>query len=355
MNAIPPIRPAVWFLAIATALVLLKVAAPLFGPIVLALVLGVVLSPFAGRMDRMGAPPAVGAFVTLAASLCVILLLLFLIEPVVTEAVRRAPIIWAELRETIDMVQSALRGLDNVSDQVSKALNDGADDAATTVEKAARSVEAAESAVKVPSITDAILYAPAYAARLMIFIGTLYFFLLSRREVYDWISASDFSASTADMLEAEREVSKYFLTITMINAAFGTIVAAALMLLGMPYAILWGFVAFLANYILYLGPAIFAVALLLGGIVAFEGALSFVPAALFVGLNMMEGQFVTPSLVGRQMKVSPLLVFLSLVFWLWMWGPVGGIIAIPLLVWALALLKRRPSVVRVDAQSDPAS
>ena len=346
MNAIPSARPAVWFLAIATTLVILKVAAPLFGPIVLALVLGVVLSPFAGRIDRMGAPPAVGAFLTLAASLSVIGLLLFLIEPVLSSAVRRAPIIWSELRETIESVQSALRGLDDVSDQVSKALNESADDAGSAVANAARPADNTEPAVKVPSITDAILYAPAYAARLMIFVGTLYFFLLSRREVYDWISASDFSASTADMLEAEREVSKYFLTITMINAGFGALVAAVLMLLGMPYAILWGFVAFLSNYILYLGPAIFAVALLLGGIVSFEGPISFLPAALYVGMNMIEGQFVTPSLVGRQMKVSPLLVFLSLVFWLWMWGPVGGVIAIPLLVWALALLKRRPSVVR---------
>ncbi|MCZ4353956.1 AI-2E family transporter [Roseovarius aestuarii] len=345
MKTIPSIRPAVWFLAIATALVILKVAAPLFGPVVLALVIGVVLSPFAGRIDRLGAPPAVGAFLTLAASLSVILLMLFLIEPVLSEAVRRAPIIWAELRDMIASIQSALRGLDNVTDQVSQALNDSPDDPATTVEKAARKSEDAQQGVQMPGIADALLYAPAYAARLMIFIGTLYFFLLSRREVYDWISASDLAVSTANMLDAEHEVSKYFLTITMINAGFGTLIAALLMTLGMPYAILWGFVASLANYILYLGPAVFAVALLLGGIVSFDGPISFVPAAMYVSLNMIEGQFVTPSLVGRQMRVSPLLVFLSLVFWLWMWGPVGGIIAIPLLVWALAVMKRRPKAL----------
>ncbi|WP_297340470.1 AI-2E family transporter [Pseudophaeobacter sp.] len=343
MHSIPSARVAVWFLAIAAALTILNLAAPLFAPIILALVLGVVLSPFAGRIDRLGAPPALAALLTLLASLGVIVLLLFVIEPVLSEAVRRAPIIWEELRETISTVQSALHGLDDVSAQVTDALNDnGKNDAGQIVASAAQPVESAE-AVKAPTAADAILYAPAYLARVMIFTGTLYFFLLSRREVYDWISRSELAASTADMLEAERDVSKYFLTITVINAAFGTLVALMLWSIGLPYAPLWGLGAFLANYILYLGPATFAIALVLGGIVTFDGPISFLPAAIFLAMNMTEGQFVTPSLVGRKMSVSPLLVFLSLVFWLWMWGPVGGVIAIPLLVWGLALRKRQKS------------
>ena len=62
--------------------------------------------------------------------------------------------------------------------------------------------------------------------------------------------------------------------------------------------------------------------------------------AVYVVMNMIEGQFVTPALVGRTMDVNPLLVFLSLVVWLWKWGPVGGIIAIPLFVWILAITDR---------------
>jgi predicted PurR-regulated permease PerM len=91
------------------------------------------------------------------------------------------------------------------------------------------------------------------------------------------------------------------------------------------------------NFILYLGPACVAVALLVAGIVVFDGPTVLLPPALFVGLNLLEGQFVTPMLVGRHMSVNPLLVFLSLVFWLWLWGPLGGFIAIPLLIWSLAI------------------
>lgn len=340
MSATPSIRNAIWFLAIVAAFSVLKLAAPLFAPIVLALVLGVVLSPFAGRIDRLGAPPAMSALLTLLGGLCLVALLIFLLEPVLSGVMRRAPIIWDELREIVSSVQAALRGLDDVGDQVSEALNPPAEgDPAAAVSRGSESGEE-DGGMRVPRISDALLYAPGVAAQLMIFIGTLYFFLLSRREVYDWISASNISAGTAEMLEAEREVSRYFLTITLINAGFGTTLAGALWLVGMPYAMLWGFMAFVANFILYLGPAVFAASILLGGIVAFEGPISFAPVAIYVGLNLMESQFVTPGLVGRQMAVSPLLVFLSLVFWLWMWGPVGGIIAIPLLVWGLALYKR---------------
>jgi predicted PurR-regulated permease PerM len=61
------------------------------------------------------------------------------------------------------------------------------------------------------------------------------------------------------------------------------------------------------------------------------------PAAAFVLLNGIEGQFVTPSLVGKQVEVNPLLIFLALIFGIWLWGPIGGTVAIPLMLWVLVL------------------
>jgi len=78
----------------------------------------------------------------------------------------------------------------------------------------------------------------------------------------------------------------------------------------------------------------------------FDGAMSLAPASAFVILNTIEGQFVTPTLVGKHMAINPLLVFLALIFGIWLWGPIGGIVAIPLLLWGLVLndsLATRPS------------
>jgi len=290
--------------------------------------MGVVLSPISDAVERTGVPNGISALLTLGAALFFIAALLFLLEPVLTTTINRAPLIWFELRETIQAMQSAMRGLEQTGEQVAEAL--GSD-----------MTENSESEmVAIPSVTEALLYAPGYAARVMIFIGTLYFFLLSRVGVYEWIENQRFALTSRDMRAAEKQVSRYFLTITIINFSFGALVTAMLALFGMPYALVWGFVAALANYILYLGPPMFAFCLLVGGIVAFDGPVSFVPAALYISMNTIEGQFVTPALVGSTMDVNPLLVFLSLVVWLWMWGPIGGIIAIPLLVWILALRNR---------------
>lgn len=334
-----------WILAVVATLAALKLGAAVLAPIVVALVLGVVLSPLSSRIDRLGAPPALSAFLTLLTALLLFGGLFAALEPILSDVIEQMPRAWAEVREIIASVRSAVRSLDDLSDEVSALLSEGPVAVADTPDGGDGSSDGSDGGgddeVSVPTIWDALLYAPGLAATVLIFVGTLYFFLLARREVYDWISGSaNFPLNTADMLEAEREVSRYFLTITLINGGFGLLITGVLMALGMPYAPLWGFAAFLVNFVLYLGPAAFAVALLLGGIVAFEGPISFAPAAAYVLLNATEGQFVTPSLVGRQMSVNPLMVFLSLVGWLWLWGPLGGVIAIPVLVWGMVLYKR---------------
>jgi len=183
----------------------------------------------------------------------------------------------------------------------------------------------------VPGIFDALALAPSVAAALLVFAGAFYFFLLSRAALYARVEGSVLPWDREMLERAEMRVSRYFLTITLINATFGTLIWLVMTLVGLPQPALWGLAAFLFNFILYLGPAALAVAFLVAGLLAFNGAMSVVPAVLYVSMNMTEGQFVTPALVGRQMAVNPLLIFVSLVFWLWLWGPIGGIVAIPVI------------------------
>ena len=293
-----------------------------FAPLLLAFVIGVVLAPVTDRISAVGVPRLAATVLVLAGTLGAITVLGLALEPVVWRLVDRLPQIWLQLRETLIDVRGALGGFD---------LEAGlAGDAAGEAEDA------------VPSLTDALFLAPAVAAQVLIFVGALFFFLLSRVEVYDYLSRhrvlSDRPRDVGRiLLVAESRVSSYFLTILCINAVFGSIVCLAMWLVGMPSPYVWGLVAFLFNFILYLGPITVAVLLLIAGSMTFTGLQVFVPAAVFVGLNSLEGQFVTPALVGRTLHVSPLLVFLSLVFWLWLWGPLGGFIAIPLLVWIVAV------------------
>ncbi|MEX3016159.1 AI-2E family transporter [Gymnodinialimonas hymeniacidonis] len=306
--------------------VILDQAQGLFAPIISAIVLGVVLAPFCNMLERWRIPSAAAAMMIMAVFLCAVALIYLIVEPTISEAIRNAPIIWSEMRTLFESLRGAVEGVQELQETVADALTDGEDP------------EADAAAVPVPNLLDALTYGPTVLGGVLIFVGTLYFFLATRRDVYARVARFIPLMSEALLRDAEVRVSRYFLSIALVNAGFGIAVMIVMSLLGMPQPIMWGLAAFLLNFVLYLGPGLIALSLLLVGVITFDGAMSVVPMAAFIFLNMIESQFVTPTFVGRQMALNPLMVFLSLVFWLWLWGPIGGLVAIPLLVWLRFIL-----------------
>lgn len=313
----------------------LDALAGIAAPMTLALVMGVVLSPVSRLWSRLGLPPAVGA----AASVIVALIGLagagLVLQPLVLQLVDQAPKVWADAQEMLGVLRGLLSGLAQATREVSSA-------AVPQATAAPPGGGAEAEVVSMPSVTDALLIAPAVAGQLLAFVGTLFFFLLTRDEIYEWMarrlaSPAQRGQVSARLREAEVTVSRYFVTITAINAVLGLATAGALQGIGLPGALLWGVVAFLLNYIVYLGPATLILGLLFAGVASFDGAAVLAPPLAFAALNFIEGQFVTPALVGRQMELNPLLVFVALLFGIWLWGAIGGIVAIPLLLWAVVL------------------
>jgi len=149
---------------------------------------------------------------------------------------------------------------------------------------------------------------------------------------------------TADILRSiEREVSRYVLTITVINSLVGLVFAGVLMLLGigLQESLLWGTVAALLNFAPYVGPLIGVALMLLMGFVEFPEPLqALLPAAAYLTLHTLEGQLVTPIVLGRQMKLSPLVLILALMLFGWAWGMIGLLLAVPLLVCIKLVLAR---------------
>lgn len=322
------------FLGVLAAVALfaaLRAGQGVFAPLLTGLVLGVVCAPLADLIERTGLPRTLASLLVLAFLVLLTVGLFLAMGPTINEAARSAPDIWREMTLLLERLRSTLAGVENLQETVSDALGEGAADSTQEEE---------DDGVSVPGVFDALALAPSLAAALLIFAGSFYFFLLSRASLYASVEASPLPWDRPMLERAEMRVSRYFLTITLINATFGILIWLVMTLVGLAQPILWGLAAFLFNFILYLGPAVLALAFLVAGFLAFDGAMSVVPALIYVSMNMTEGQFVTPALVGRQMKVNPLLVFVSLVFWLWLWGPIGGIVAIPVLVWTLYLLGR---------------
>src|SRR6188474_3776443 len=132
--------------------------------------------------------------------------------------------------------------------------------------------------------------------------------------------------------QIESDISAYLVTITIMNAAVGIAMGLAMWLTGVGDPILWGTVAFLLNYVPILGTALGVLIFLLAGLLTHDTLWqALLPAGLYFGFHLVEGQTVTPLLVARRFTLNPVLVIISLVFWFWMWGIPGVILSIPML------------------------
>ena len=179
---------------------------------------------------------------------------------------------------------------------------------------------------------------------LVVFFGTLFFFLFGRNELRRVLIAF-FAQRGARLLalrilnDVEHNLVGYLTIMSAINLVVGVIGAAVAWSVGLPNPIAWGLVAFLLNYIPYIGALIVEIAMFCVGLVTFStlGQALLAPAC-YVFFTTIEGHFVTPSVVGRRLTLNPLLVFLALVFWTWLWGPMGAFLAVPLLIVALVIL-----------------
>ena len=132
--------------------------------------------------------------------------------------------------------------------------------------------------------------------------------------------------------QIESDVSAYLVTITIMNTAVGIAMGLVMWLTGVGDPILWGTVAFLLNYVPILGTAVGVLIFLLAGLLTHDTLWqALLPAGLYFGIHLVEGETVTPMLLARRFTLNPVLVIISLVFWFWMWGIPGVILSMPML------------------------
>jgi predicted PurR-regulated permease PerM len=132
--------------------------------------------------------------------------------------------------------------------------------------------------------------------------------------------------------KVESDISTYLIVITIMNAAVGTATGIVMWLTGIGDPILWGTVAFLLNYVPILGPAVGVVVFLFTGLLSIDSLWrALLPAVLYLGIHLAEGEIITPTIVAKRFTLNPVLTIISLIFWFWMWGAAGAVIAVPML------------------------
>lgn len=307
-------------------LAVLYAARPILVPMVLAMLLAVMLGHIVRWLrDRLRIPPAVGAAVVLATLVGVFGLSVYYLSEPAGEWLRDMPQEMRAMERKFRGLRERVEGLREAGEQVEAMAKADDDD---TVE-----VRVAEATIT-PFLLGQTWYIGANA---FLTLGLLYFllaaddlFLVKLVRVIPKLKDKKLAVEVVHRVQSD--VAMYFLTITLINASLGAAIGTAMWLLGVPNPILWGVAAAVLNFIPFGGAIIGVLAV---GVVAaanFDhvGRILLVPAVYYT-LTTIEGSFITPMVLGKRLVLNPVVIFISLIVWGWMWGIPGIFLAVPIM------------------------
>jgi predicted PurR-regulated permease PerM len=316
-------------LAFLAVLYTLYFAADIILPAVLALVLGLLLGPAVRFLHKkLRLPRMLAALVLIITLFSAIGALGYAISVPASNWIAKAPqslpVLQQKLsflREPIDMFQGGMA-------QIGKLMHQGGE------QKQGQTVTVTQgSGVGMSVLTGT----RAFLGQTLTLVVLLFFILadgdnLLRRFIEILPGLDEKKRAVQIATEIEHNISGYLATITMMNILVGTANGLSIWAFGLPSPLLWGTVAFLLNYIPILGPLTGVLVFFFVGLFTFSSVLwALAPAGVYLLIHIAEGETVTPMLLARRFTLNPLLVIVSLMFWDWLWGITGALLAVPLL------------------------
>jgi predicted PurR-regulated permease PerM len=149
--------------------------------------------------------------------------------------------------------------------------------------------------------------------------------------------------------EIQRNISNYLFSVSLINVCLGTLVSAGLYFMGVPNAAMWGVFVAIINFVPYFGPVFGVLLLGAAGVLTFDTLWrGLLPPGWYLLLHLLEAKFVTPVLLGRRFTLNPVAIFVSLIFWTWLWGVPGALLSVPILVCIKVVCDRVPTLSPVS-------
>ena len=315
-------------LLVITVVAVLYFAKAFFLPIVAAFVVGTMLSPAAGFLERNRIPRAVSAVLIVSAVAAGVTFIVGLISAPVMQWTSRLPELAGILKDKLHIFDRPLALWHELQGML------GAADAFPT---------APFQMPKLEWVQPAIEFLPPTFTEFLLFFAILILFIASWRELRRALvltfASHDSRLRALRVLNAiEEHLGSYLMTVTLINMGVGAATGLICWATDMPNPAGLGALAATLNFLPILGPVAMFVILVLVGLVASPTiGMGLMAPAAFIGLTFLEGHFITPSIIGRRLELNALAVFISLAFWTWLWGPMGAFLSSPLLIVSLIL------------------
>lgn len=294
-------------------------------PLVLALLLSYLFRPIVRALAKVKIPPVLGAAVVLLSLLALLGYAVSTIATPLAGWMDKAPAGLSQLQHKLVPVKKSMAQVAQASGELEKLTTPDAQ-GKPTVE------------VKRRPLTDVLFVQTKEFIFSAILLLILLYFLL----VYDGVfmnkliklmpTLSDKKTAVSIAHDIESHVSRYLLTVTIINSCLGLAVGTTVGLLGLRNPIMWGVMVAILNFVPYLGALTGIICMTIGAVLSFDSfGYALIFPAVYLAYGTLEGNFVTPWVMGRSLTLNPVIILLSLTFWGWMWGIVGIILAVPIL------------------------
>ncbi|MBV9556012.1 MAG: AI-2E family transporter [Pseudolabrys sp.] len=303
-------------------------ARPVLLPAAAATVIGLMLGPLSNRADRAGVPPLLSAIVLWLLVIAVFYGVIALLASPVADWIGKAPEITQNIKAKLHVLDRPWTMLTEVRKAI---LGDKPDTPGSIGFDIAQIVQ------------PVLLVVTPAIGQIVIFFGTLFFFLAGRNQLrHVLVAFFDTREARLRMLkimnDVQHNLTSYLSVVAVINLIVGITAGVVTYFAGLPNVVAWAVLGFILNFVPYIGALLMQLVLLAVGLVTFPTLTqALVAPVLYLAFTTFEGHFVTPSIMGRRLTLNPLTVFLSLVFWTWLWGPVGAFLAVPIVIVALVI------------------
>lgn len=323
------------FLALPFAL---SIGSVVFLPFVTALILTVVLSPLADKLAGWGLPNVAASLLSLLVLLAVLVFAALLIFQPAVALFDSLPAILDRLGQRFAELQRQFYWLGQANRQIAEITGHSGE----------------EVVVASPSMIEEFAYATPTVVLETLLTFLMTFFMVEarvrmRRRLL--LERSDFGASLKAarvIRDVQDRVAAYILTVSWINAGVGIIAGFGAWLLGLDFPVMWGGLAAILNFLPYIGPLTMVAVLALFGVGTTDDVLvGIIPAAAYLALHSIESNVVTPSILGARFTMNPVMILLSLSYFTWIWGVIGALLSVPILLTLTAFFDHvgRPNLV----------
>ncbi len=316
----------------------LSIGSVVFLPIAAALVLTVILSPLADSLARLGLPNTLASVIALLILLGgVVLALALVLQPALT-LVEQIPTLIDTVGKRFGELRDQFEWIARINDRIAAMNKTGA-----------REVVLAE-----PSLLATIAFAtPSVIVEFILTLLMTFFMIEARVRLRQKLLFGRASFGTSikaarALREVQDRVASYILTVAMINAGVGVAAALGAWALGLPAPIMWGGLAMIMNFVPYIGPLLMVGLTALFGIGTSDTLLmGLLPAAAYLALHTVEANVVTPAILGARFTMNPVMILIALSYFTWIWGVLGALLSVPILLILTALFDHlgRPNLV----------